>query len=231
MKHFSEPLFFAGYLFLLLITYDSLQRWHQVAAFSASLPQRPFAASLASSQLLTTSLEKTGTNLIPQLSRPLCVSSSAAANESTSDDAPVTPASVALDHPIILFDGVCNFCNAWVDVLLRIDRKGIYRFTPLQSQLGQRLLQSIGKEKDDISSVLLIEADGRTYYSKSECVLQVIRQLGPVASFASRSITFMLPESVRNGIYDMVAENRYNFLGERNTCRSGDPIYFDRFLS
>lgn len=226
MKHFI-----VAYLVLLLVITDSKHRWHQVSAFSVSLSQRPSSLSHVSTTLQTASLEKPGSFSIPQLSKPLRVSSSAAANESTSDDATTSPATVALDHPIILFDGVCNFCNAWVDVLLRIDRKGIYRFTPLQSPLGQRLLQSIGKEKDDISSVLLIEADGKTYYSKSECVLQVIRQLGPLAGFASRAITVLLPESVRNGIYDMVAENRYNFLGERNTCRSGDPIYFDRFLS
>jgi predicted DCC family thiol-disulfide oxidoreductase YuxK len=206
-----------------------MHRCYQVSAFLVPLSQSLIAPSLASSILQSTRLQVLGAQTIPQQSRPLQISSSAATNESTSDDA--TPAVSKLDHPIILFDGVCNFCNAWVDVLLRIDRKGIYRFTPLQSPLGQRLLTSIGKEKDDISSVLLIEADGKTYYSKSECVLQVIRQLGPLAAFASRSITWLLPEAVRNGIYDMVAENRYNFLGERTSCRSGDPIYFDRFLS
>jgi predicted DCC family thiol-disulfide oxidoreductase YuxK len=136
-----------------------------------------------------------------------------------------------LDHPIILFDGVCNFCNAWVDILLRIDTNAMYKFTPLQSAMGQQLLTSIGKEKDDISSVVLIAADGQTYYTKSACVLQVVRQLGPVAQIASTVLTRMVPESIRDTIYDTVAENRYSILGERTTCRSGDPKYFDRFIS
>jgi predicted DCC family thiol-disulfide oxidoreductase YuxK len=115
--------------------------------------------------------------------------------------------------------------------LLRIDTQAMYKFTPLQSAMGQQLLTSIGKEQDDLSSVVLIAADGQTYYTKSACVLQVVQQLGPVAQIASTVLTRMVPESIRDTIYDTVAENRYSILGERTTCRSGDPKYFDRFIS
>merc|ERR1719491_1107020 len=101
------------------------------------------------------------------------------------------------DYPdnIILFDGICNFCNTWVDILLRIDSNTQkFVFTPLQSNVGKNLLISIGN---------------------------VLSSVGTVG----------VPMKFRNSIYDMVAENRYNFLGKRDECRSGDPKFFDRFIS
>lgn len=130
--------------------------------------------------------------------------------------------------PVILFDGVCNFCNAWVDILLRLDTKQVYKFAPLQSDIGRELLVSIGRSADDISSVILI--DGENYYDKSDCVLQVVKSLGAPAAVASATLENFLPLDLRNQIYDTVAENRYNFLGKRTECRCGDPEFSDRFL-
>jgi len=137
---------------------------------------------------------------------------------------------------VILFDGVCNFCNTWVDLLLRIDTQRQFRFTPLQSPIGQELLMAVGKGKDDISSVVLIRTNENNnskklqYYDKSDCVLQVVQELGPIAKALTKGAQAVVPLPIRNSIYDTVAENRYNFMGKRDECRSGDPEYFDRFL-
>jgi predicted DCC family thiol-disulfide oxidoreductase YuxK len=141
-----------------------------------------------------------------------------------------------LQHPVILFDGVCNFCNVWVDLLLSIDANKRFRFAPLQSEIGRTLLAAIGRRPDDISSVVLIyplvhHMDEPSYHVKSACVLKVVEELGPVAAAASASAKFLLPAGVRDSIYDTVAENRYSLLGKRDQCRSGDPQYYDRFLS
>lgn len=137
-----------------------------------------------------------------------------------------------IQDPVILFDGVCNFCNTWVDLLLRIDRKEKFRFAPLQSTIGQSLLLQIGKEADDISSVVLVvPTEPLTFHDKSDCVLQVVQELGWPAQFAARGAEALLPIEVRDGIYDVVAENRYSFLGKRDECRCGDPKYADRFLA
>ena len=61
---------------------------------------------------------------------------------------------------VILYDGVCNFCNAWVDILLQIDTKKRFRFAALQSDTGKKCLEGVGKERDDISSVMLIKSRG-----------------------------------------------------------------------
>jgi len=105
-----------------------------------------------------------------------------------------------------------------------------FKFAPLQSAVGRNLLLKIGKEADDISSVVLVQPDLK-YYDKSACVLKVVEELGPVAAVASKGAEALLPQSIRDSIYDTVAENRYNFLGKRDECRCGDPRYADRFLA
>ena len=140
-----------------------------------------------------------------------------------------------LPDNVILYDGVCNFCNTWVDILLRVDRQGQFRFAPLQSSIGQDLLVQIGKQADDISSVVLVRQDG-SYYDKSLCVLQVLEQVGdkdlgllplkPLAQLARRWVD----RDIRDGLYDMVADNRYSLMGKRQECRCSDPTYADRFL-
>ena len=160
----------------------------------------------------------------------------------TTTDVPQPTSNSVLDNnhnDIILYDGVCNFCNTWVDLLLRLDVERKFRFAPLQSRVGQQLLVSIGKEADDISSVVLIQKQNKrageeavvvSYYDKSRCVLKVVEELGPVAALASRAALAAVPESIRDGIYDTVAENRYNFMGKRDECRCSDPQFADRFL-
>lgn len=134
------------------------------------------------------------------------------------------------ENDVILYDGVCNFCNTWVDLLLRIDRSKKFRFAPLQSQVGQDLLVAMGKEADDISSVVLVKAQTGESFVKSRCVLQVVQELGPVAAVASQAALTIVPEGLRDSIYDTVAENRYNLLGKRDECRCSDPKFADRFL-
>ena len=129
---------------------------------------------------------------------------------------------------VILYDGVCNFCNTWVDLMLRIDVKNKFYFSPLQGTTGKELLTSVGKDKDDISSVLLITAENECY-EKSDCVLKVVSELGLPAKLASETATALLPLEFRNSIYDMVAENRYNLMGKR-LIRTTDPEYSDRFI-
>lgn len=126
---------------------------------------------------------------------------------------------------VILYDGVCNFCNAWVDILLRLDVNEKFRFAPLQSSVGRRLLAQIGKDENDISSVVLVRPNGQ-YFTKSSCVLQVLGELGLPGPLAER----IIPTSLRDFLYDGVAQNRYNILGRRDQCRCSDPIYAKRFL-
>lgn len=151
-----------------------------------------------------------------------------ATDAESSSSAPDAP--LALENPVILFDGVCNFCNSWVDILLRIDVNRRFKFAPLQSNVGKRLLTAVGKDAEDISSVLLIQPDLQ-FFDKSACVLAVVKELGPVARLASATAIRLVPRHFRDSIYDTVAENRYSLMGKRDECRCGDSMYSDRFLS
>eukprot|EP01041_Mallomonas_annulata_P011708 gene11708-24529_t len=130
---------------------------------------------------------------------------------------------------VVLYDGYCNFCNRWVDLLMKLDSKNKFTYSALQSPAGKEILISIGKNPDDISSVLLVKSRGE-YYSKSDVVLKVLEELG----FNSYLVSFMglvFPKLLRDGLYDKIAQNRYNFLGKRESCRCSDNNSPEKFLN
>ena len=121
---------------------------------------------------------------------------------------------------VILFDGVCNFCNAWVDLLMKVDRREVFRFSALQSPKGKEILRMIGKDENDISSVVLVKSLNEVYF-KSDVPVQVLKELN--GGFWLAGLLMQgFPLSLRNAVYDVVASNRYNLLGKRDDCRCGD---------
>lgn len=115
--------------------------------------------------------------------------------------------------------------------MLRLDKDKKFRFCALQSPTGRELLSSIGKSSDDISTVVLIKSlDNQEAYFKSNAVLKVVEQLNLPLRVAS-AVGSVIPRFVRDGMYDGVASNRYNFLGKRDVCRCADPNFSERFIS
>jgi predicted DCC family thiol-disulfide oxidoreductase YuxK len=122
-----------------------------------------------------------------------------------------------------------------VDLLIRLDKKSKFKFCALQSERGRSFLKKIGREEDDISSVVYIKKlEPFEVYFKSDAALKVAEELGigyAILSLASRTI---IPfPFIRDSIYDMVANNRYNLMGKRQTCRCEDPdsAISNKFLS
>ena len=114
--------------------------------------------------------------------------------------------------------------------MLKLDTGKKFKFCALQSPKGKELLQEIGKDADDISTVVLIKSLGKKEaYYKSDAVLKVVEQLGLPQSVAS-AVGTKIPLFIRNGLYNEVAANRYNFLGKREVCRCADPEFADRFI-
>jgi len=126
---------------------------------------------------------------------------------------------------VVLYDGVCRFCNTWVDLVLRLDRRGTIKFAALQSEVGQNILKSCGRETDDISSVVYCK-DGNCFV-KSEAVVQVAGDIG----VPLRLFSWMAPLSLKDATYDTVANNRYSLMGKLESCRISDENFDDRFLS
>jgi predicted DCC family thiol-disulfide oxidoreductase YuxK len=214
----------------LLAFFDSSTSGSSVTAFQAvtlSSPNR--RPNRCSNQGLVT-----GTSLLATTDDTSLVPMTTTTTSATTAPAPPPKRGIYdYDGPVILFDGVCNFCNAWVDILLRLDTAGRFKFAPLQSTIGQSLLVSMGRRADDISSVVLIDQKLNVCYDKSDCVLKVVETTlgGLPGRLAADAATSLVPLPIRNRLYDTVAENRYQFMGRRDECRCGDPRYGDRFLS
>jgi len=131
-----------------------------------------------------------------------------------------------LNHPVILFDGVCNFCNAGVNFILKQDRQKVFRFAALQSEAGQRLLQKFGLPTEAFESFLLIE-NGKLY-QKSSAGLRVYNKLPWYWKWTQ--LAWIAPRFLRNAIYDLIAKNRYKWFGQKEACIIPGPEIKDRFL-
>jgi len=132
-------------------------------------------------------------------------------------------------RPIFLYDGVCRFCNAGVNFVLDHDSEGRIRMAALQSDEGRELLVRAGREPDDISSIVYIEEGGSAI--KSQAVLAIGKCLDRPFPQAALAAGLLAPRAVKDLVYDVVAENRYNLMGEMEACRLSDPAHAERFLS
>lgn len=116
---------------------------------------------------------------------------------------------------LLLFDGVCNLCNSAVDFVIRHDKKNIFVFASLQSELGQELLRNHSKPIDQFDSFFLY--DGTRLIDKSTAALTVAKELGGIISLAS--LFLVIPVFFRDFGYSMIAKRRYFFFGKRKICR------------
>jgi predicted DCC family thiol-disulfide oxidoreductase YuxK len=116
---------------------------------------------------------------------------------------------------IILFDGVCNLCNASVKFVIKHDKKDVFRFVSLQSDLGKEIIKHIGIANLNIDSVILYEP-GIAYYYKSDASLQIAKNLGGFFHFGT--VFRFLPTGFRNLLYDYIAKNRYQWFGKQEAC-------------
>jgi predicted DCC family thiol-disulfide oxidoreductase YuxK len=127
---------------------------------------------------------------------------------------------------VILFDGECTLCDAWVSFLLRHDTRGCFRFAPRQSEAASRLLRPFGVEPDHLGSIALIV--DTTLYTRSDAILQILGRLGfPWRVLSGLSV---IPRPLRDRAYSLLARNRYRLAGRRDQCRTAGPEDGDRFL-
>ena len=130
------------------------------------------------------------------------------------------------ENAIILFDGVCNFCNAAINFVLKQDKKGVFRFAPLQSEAGQRLLKQYNLSTAEFDSFVLID-DGKIY-KKSSASLRVMNKLPWY--WKEAQLLRLIPTPFRDAIYDFIAKNRYKWFGKKEQCMIPTPEMRNRFL-
>jgi predicted DCC family thiol-disulfide oxidoreductase YuxK len=119
------------------------------------------------------------------------------------------------DKKIILFDGVCNLCEASVKFVIKYDTKDVFRFVALQSDLGLAIVKHIGLDIKNIDSVILYEP-GIAYNYKSAAALEIAKNLGGFFHFGT--VFKLIPNGLRNLIYDYIARNRYLWYGKKDSC-------------
>lgn len=158
----------------------------------------------------------------PDVSTP----DSAPGSAQTADASP-PEASPDAGSAVLLFDGVCNLCNGFVNFLIDHDPEGHIRVGALQSDAARPYLHAFGLDPSYLDSVVLIER-GRVY-QKSTAALRVARRLEapwPLAYYAFIGI----PRVIRDRVYDVVAGKRYDWFGKREACRMPTPELQARFI-
>ncbi|WP_373546691.1 thiol-disulfide oxidoreductase DCC family protein [Chamaesiphon sp.] len=128
---------------------------------------------------------------------------------------------------LILFDGVCNFCNSAVQMVIGIDRQKIFKFAAIQSELGQQLYRQHGLDPIDIQTLMLV--DGERVLTKSDAVLEVLARLDGgwqlLAGFRA------MPQPLRDWAYSEFARQRFVLFGRRDACMVPTPELQERFIA
>ena len=135
--------------------------------------------------------------------------------------------SASTTHPVILFDGVCNLCNAAVNFIIDHDPEAVFRFAALQSEEGRRLIEGTALPRPLPDSIVLVDADGA--WVESDAGLRIARRLRYPwrAAWAGR----LVPRWLRDPVYRLIARNRYRLFGKTEACRIPTPELRSRFLS
>ncbi|MBL8182744.1 MAG: thiol-disulfide oxidoreductase DCC family protein [Blastocatellia bacterium] len=126
---------------------------------------------------------------------------------------------------IVLFDGVCNFCNGSVNFIIDHDREKRFKFAPLQSEIGQSLIAEHSIPRD-VDSVILVE-DGKVYMH-STAGLRIAKGLGGIWSLAY--VFIIVPAFIRDWAYKTFAKYRYRMFGKTDACMMPTADVRERFL-
>lgn len=131
------------------------------------------------------------------------------------------------DKPIIVFDGQCVFCSAWARIVLRFDRKGVFRLLPAQTPLGAAFYRHYGLDPDNYETNILVENGVARF--KADGSMRMARLLGFPWELAN--VFRLLPGPMADALYDFVAKNRYRIFGRTEVCYLPDPKYADRVIA
>jgi predicted DCC family thiol-disulfide oxidoreductase YuxK len=126
---------------------------------------------------------------------------------------------------IILFDGVCNFCNRIVNFVIRNDKKGRLKFAPLQSFPGQQLKNKFGIAPSE-DTIVFIEKE--KVYTYAIAAVRICRHLDWPAKLLY--VLIIIPSFISQPVYKWFARHRYKWFGKKDTCMIPTPELKERFL-
>ncbi|HXD31998.1 MAG TPA: DCC1-like thiol-disulfide oxidoreductase family protein [Pyrinomonadaceae bacterium] len=136
-----------------------------------------------------------------------------------------------MSNPIVLYDGVCGLCNRLVQFLLKHDRRDRLRYASLQSDFASSILTRQGANPHDLDTVYVVvnhNQPGEKLLARSDAILALGKELGGIWSMAVAGK--VLPRVVRDGMYKLVARNRYRVFGKHESCMMPEGRYRWKFL-
>ncbi|WP_370392544.1 thiol-disulfide oxidoreductase DCC family protein [uncultured Winogradskyella sp.] len=137
--------------------------------------------------------------------------------------------SIPENKQLILFDGVCNLCNSSVLFVIKRDKNNTFLFAPLQSDIGEEIMKSFNIDSNQVDSILLYDPKHKRLRIKSSAALYIAKKLGfPINLLV---IFLIVPNFIRNWVYDYVAKNRYKWYGKREACMIPTPELQAKFIA
>lgn len=129
-------------------------------------------------------------------------------------------------NEVILFDGVCNLCNFFVQFVIERDKGNVFKFASLQSDFGKKILTDSGLADANSDSVILY-SEGRTF-TESTAALKILKQLG--GGWQIMYVFIILPKFIRDAVYRFIARNRYKWFGKKDSCMLPTPELKNKFI-
>jgi len=127
---------------------------------------------------------------------------------------------------IVIFDGVCNFCNGAVNFIINRDPTGQFAFTPMQSPVGQGLIKKYSATMVGVDTFLLVK-DGQCF-ERTDAAFEITKDLTGLWHWFR--ILKVFPKPIRDHFYRLFARNRYSLFGRRETCMVPTASVRERFL-
>ena len=131
-----------------------------------------------------------------------------------------------MEQSIILFDGVCNLCNGFVQFAIKRNRKKTLYFSSLQSEFSQKILRESGMKSDYIDSLVFYKSG--KLFTKSGAALRIAKELDGL--WPMTYLLIVIPYPIRDFIYGFIAKYRYKWFGKKDVCMVPSTETRDRFL-
>ena len=134
---------------------------------------------------------------------------------------------IEISKSVILFDGYCNLCNSQVNSILRFDSKKFFYFSNLDSSFSKKVIKENKVESLEGKTIILYH--NNKIIIKSNAAIKIAYLLG---GFFKIFIIFkILPNLIRDGIYDVISRNRYRWFGKSDSCYIPKKEILDRFIN
>lgn len=128
---------------------------------------------------------------------------------------------------IVLFDGICNFCNASVLQIIKYDKQNKIKFASQQSAIGQKLLFNYNVINNNLDTIYFINQDEKIF-TESDAVFEILKLLNGIPRIAL--LFLIIPKFIRNYLYRLIAKNRYKWFGKTQECSIPTQEIKDKFL-